>query len=398
MGKTIAAIELGSRKVKLVIGYELDGKAYPIYTFSKPYVNSIENGKITNYQAIIAGINSFKDLYDAGAKLDLKISSCVLAMPSENLEILKITEKTKVLSERGKVSKTDIKNLSSLVKGTVNNMKRDSSLIDIIPESYILDENRVLKMSPVGENASTIVLSGKVHLIPKEIYINYVNLFESCGINVTRTVATPFANAEYLSTYHEMPKSYLLVDIGCNASSISLIGNNSLYASKQIYWGGDNITNKISKVFNCTFDDAEKLKCRYGIDQRILDFHPSIHTFDLGETKKEYYNSDLNKIVFEELDVFIDMLKASLDALLRNQDPHLAKLPIVFIGGGSKLHGFESFIRNRIENDRIRVFIPKTIGARDTTYSTCLGMILVANKYSNLDEEDPFRVRGITRD
>ena len=398
MGKTIAAIELGSRKVKLVIGYELDGKAYPIYTFSKAYTKSIENGKIINYQAIIAGINAFKDLYDAGAKLDLKISDCVLAMPYEGLEILKITERTQVLSEKGKVSKTDIKNLSSLVKQTVNNMKRDSSLVDIIPENYILDDNRVLKLSPVGDNAKTIVLSGKVHLIPKEIYINYVNLFESCGINVTRTVATPFANAEYLSTYYDVPKSYLLVDIGCNSSSISLIGNGSLYACKEIYWGGDNITNKVMKSFRCSFEDAEKLKCRYGIDQRVLDFHPSIYTADFGETKKEFYNHDLNKIIFEELDVFVDMFKAALDALLRNQDSNLANLPMIFVGGGSKLHGFESFLRNKIKNDKIRIFIPKTIGARDISYSTCLGMILIANKYSNLDEEDPFRVSGITRD
>jgi len=398
MGKTIAAIELGSRKVKLVIGYELEGKAYPIYTFSRPYSKAIENGKIVDYQTIIEGINSFKELYDAGAKLDLRISDCILAMPSEGLEVLKVTEKTGVISEKGKISKTDIKNLSSMVKNTVNDLKRESALVDIIPEEYILDNNRTLKYSPVGETAKSLVLSGKVHIIPKEIYINYVNLFESCGVNVVRTAMTPFANAEYLSSFSDTPKSYLLVDIGCNSSSISLIGNGSLYGTKQIYWGGDNITNKVMKVFGSNFDEAEKIKCRYGIDQRKLDFNPSIYSVDFENTKKEFYNSDLNKIIFEELDTFVDMFKASLTALLRNQDASLVNLPIIFVGGGAQLNGFEAYLKTKIDNEKIRTFVPKTIGARDMTYTTCLGMILIANKYSNLDEDDPFRVSGITRD
>ena len=44
MDKPIAAIELGSKKLKLVVGYEIDGQVYVLYTLTKPYGNCIEGG------------------------------------------------------------------------------------------------------------------------------------------------------------------------------------------------------------------------------------------------------------------------------------------------------------------------------------------------------------------
>ena len=41
MDKPIAAIELGSKKLKLVVGYEIDGQIYVLYTLTKPYGNCI---------------------------------------------------------------------------------------------------------------------------------------------------------------------------------------------------------------------------------------------------------------------------------------------------------------------------------------------------------------------
>ena len=44
MEKPIAAIELGSKKLKLVVGYEINGNVYVLYTLTKPYDHAIECG------------------------------------------------------------------------------------------------------------------------------------------------------------------------------------------------------------------------------------------------------------------------------------------------------------------------------------------------------------------
>ena len=48
MEKPIAAIELGSKKLKLVVGYEIDGQVYVLYTLVKPYGHAIEAGNFVD--------------------------------------------------------------------------------------------------------------------------------------------------------------------------------------------------------------------------------------------------------------------------------------------------------------------------------------------------------------
>ena len=53
MEKPVDAVEFGSKKMKLVVGYELDGQVYVIYSLSKPYGHIIENGEIIDPTRII---------------------------------------------------------------------------------------------------------------------------------------------------------------------------------------------------------------------------------------------------------------------------------------------------------------------------------------------------------
>ena len=46
MEKPVAAVEFGSKKMKLVVGYELEGQVYVIYSLVRPYGSIIENGDI----------------------------------------------------------------------------------------------------------------------------------------------------------------------------------------------------------------------------------------------------------------------------------------------------------------------------------------------------------------
>ena len=61
MEKTVAAIEFGSKKLKLVVGYELDGKVYILYALTKPYGHIIEAGTIIDQQKLVASINDIKN-------------------------------------------------------------------------------------------------------------------------------------------------------------------------------------------------------------------------------------------------------------------------------------------------------------------------------------------------
>ena len=138
MDKTVAAIELTSNQIKLVVGYELDGQIYVLYTLSKPIKDLIQNGKVVDQIALAKEISNIVDIYDGQAKLKIKIQEILLILPSSGLEIYQSNDTTTVLSEEHKVSHTDIVNLYTIIRN--GKLPGNNILIDIVPNSFILGQ------------------------------------------------------------------------------------------------------------------------------------------------------------------------------------------------------------------------------------------------------------------
>ncbi|MCQ2087330.1 MAG: rod shape-determining protein [Bacilli bacterium] len=396
MENTITAIELGSKKLKLVVGYTLNGKVYSIYTMTKPYGQLTEEG-FFDFQRLVESVMSVKEINDADAKFNYSISECVAGLPADGLEIFQSKQRTTIVSELGKITSIDIKNLYSLIKNS--SLKSSNVLVDIVPESYQLDGNRVIKTNPIGETSTGLVLNAKVHLSPERIFKNYSKVFENADVDVKRVVCGPLGAVEYLSTLDDLPQNYLMIDIGSDKSSISLVGKGSLYGVKSFNWGGDNLTKAIALKFNLSLEDAEKYKKIYGIDTREMNFRAPICTDTTGERGTiRYYKEDLNDIIYKGLDDFVNLLNDARTALLERQNQELHRLPIVLVGGGSQLKGLVQYLLGKVESTDIRVVAPNVIGARDATFTNCLGMILVASKYMSMNEDARFRANNMTRD
>ena len=59
MEKPVAAVEFSSKSLKIVIGYELEGKIYVLYALNKPYGHIIEAGNILDKTAILNKMVTF---------------------------------------------------------------------------------------------------------------------------------------------------------------------------------------------------------------------------------------------------------------------------------------------------------------------------------------------------
>ena len=397
MEKIITAIELGSKKLKLVVGYELNGKVYSIYTLTKPYGPLSPDGRFFDFQKLVDSVSSVKEINDANAKFSTRISECVLCLPPEGLEIFQTKQRTPVISEHGKISPIDIRNLYSLIKNSSS--KTSNILVDIVPETFTLDDSRTIKSSPIGDIAHTLILNAKVHLSPEHIYKNYTSVLDRAKIEVKRTVVAPLGAVEYLATLDDTPTNYLLVDIGSDTTSVSLVGKNLLYACRTFNWGGDNITADIANKFKISMDDAEKYKKIYGIDERQMNFKAPICSDNSGEFGTvHFYKEDLNEIIRNDLNEFANLLNEQINTLLERQNPELKKLPIVLIGGGSQLRGLVKFLSSKLDNSMLKVVVPTVIGARDATFTNCLGMILVTSKYLPMNDDTHARAEKMIRD
>ena len=397
MDKNVAAIEFGSKKLKLVVGYEHDGKVYVIYTLTKPYSHIIEAGKVIDEQLLRQAINEIKRFSDPSVKMKINISEVVVALPPFGLEVYQTKQVTAVGSEESKISNYDLRNIFLLIKNSTNPLP--NQLIGIVPERYLLDGGRTFLNLPLNEASSSLTVFAKVHTLPNAICDGVTNALNDCGISVKRTVVAPFAACELLGGYDDLPNDYFLVDIGSNMTTVSLIGEKQLYDSRFFEWGGDRITERIIESFNINESDAEKYKVTYGIDKRTMNFKAPICITDDGEGNEiKHYADELNNIIKGELDLFAMQLNSAIDALLATYDESARALPIILTGGGSRLNGLIEYISPLVKNESVIAVAPRSLGARNPTFTNCLGMILVDSKYPNVYDENHPKVGQLTRD
>ena len=397
MEKPIAAIELGSKKLKLVVGYEIDGKVYAVYTLVKPYGHAIEAGNFVDPNAVSQAIASIREFTDPQAKLRLNINDVLMCIPPYGLGIYQTRQVTTVVTEDSKISNLDIKNIYALIRNSAYPLT-DKALVDVIPESFTLDQGRIFARPPMGESSSTLTVSAKVQTLPKNIVDNYQSALSNGGMIPKRTVVASLAAAELVSSIEGTPNSYILVDIGSNVTTVSFIGNNALYGSTFFEWGGDNITEKIIETFNINEADAEKYKIMYGIDYREMNFKAPICTTDDGTDQEvHHFNDELNEIIKGELDIFVKYLNEAVDNVVSQHDRSYRSFPMLLIGGGSQLNGLVNYITPKVLSETVDIVTSKTLGARNPTFFNCLGMLLTHAKYLNLNDEAHPKVGQVTR-
>ena len=397
MDKPIAAIELGSKKLKLVVGYEIDGQVYVLYTLTKPYGYAIEAGNFNDAKKVSETIASIREFTDPSAKLRLNITDVLLSIPPYGLGIYQTRQVTTVVTEDSKISNLDIKNIYALIRNSAYPLN-DKTLVDVVPESFTLDHGRIFARPPMGESSSTLTVSAKVQTLPKVLVDNYQTVLMNGGMISRRNVISSLAATELISSYKDLPSSYILVDIGSNITTVSFIGNGALYGSTHFNWGGDHITERIIEKFNINESDAEKYKIMYGIDYREMNFKAPICTTEDGlGNEVKHYNDELNTIIKGELDIFVENLNNAIDGIVSQHDRSYRSFPMLLIGGGAELNGLVQYITPKVLSETVRVVRPRTLGARNSTFFNCLGMILTYAKYPNLNDETHQRVGVLSR-
>lgn len=397
MEKPVAVIEFGSKKMKLVVGYELDGQVYVIYSLTRHYGSIIENGEILEPTRIIQALKEIKNFSDPSAQLKLTIGEVLVALPPFGLKIYTSQTMTTVVSDVGLINATDIRNVHSQIRNSP--LPNNNSLVDIVPNFYELNEGRRFLNPPLGQASSIIKISAMVHTLPKRIAEQYNNIIAPTGINIKRNIIAPYGASKLLASYPDIPDSYILVDIGSDITTVSFVGENRLYGSTYFSWGGDKITERIIESFNISEAEAEKIKITYGIDYREMNFKaPVCKSSDEEGDEIKHYSNELNEIIKNELSVFVKDLNSSIDELLKEYELDAKGLPMILIGGGAQLNGLKEFIEPKVRSETVDVVIPRNLGARDGTYFNVLGLILANQSNPSVYDENHPRVGQVTRD
>ena len=397
MKNNTIALEISHKYIKVAFGYVQDGQVFINFVKKAPINHFLENGIIKEKNALVKDLMRMNPIVDQEYQFDELINNVTFVLPPYGLEVYQTKQITSVISPEKVIGELDIKNIYSIIRN--KRLPVDNELIDIVPEAFVIDNGNMYAHAPIGKTSSAITAFTKVLTLPKRINQEYSEVVKNANIQINRKVVSTFAASELIASYPDTPDNFFLADIGAASTSVSLVGNKQLFATRSFSWGGDNITDHLVSKFNISETEAEKIKVLYGLDKRVIKFDYSVCSVETEEGVTKHYVGELNSVIEEELDELIRNMTNAIEQLAQAYNViEYANMPIILIGGGSKLKGIVPYILSKETFQNVKTISPTTIGARDPSLFALLGAIYSDNKYPNASDEEKKQSSPVSRE
>lgn len=397
MEKRLAVIEITNREVRLIIGDVVNDKPVILYQTSRPIPGLISRSEIIDDTTLTQIISSLANIEDPKIRMRLHITDATIILPASGLVVFGADKTTNVVSPTSIIQTIDIQNVISLIEKEA--IPGGNAIVDIIPDCFITETQKFAE-PPVGKKSNFLRLRAKVHTLPTRVIEQYKNAIERAGIRAKRIFVAPYGIIELAKQMNEFPKDYFLVDMGAETTTISLVGNQSLFASTSFTLGGDDLVTFAAQEMQISNDEAREIIELYGINDRELSFKPTIARATINDVPVKYSLDDLNRII---VDFFKDFYFKQFDVVLKQitdaySKENLSVLPIVFTGGFSSLHGFDKLAKEKFANNQsIHYLTPNAIGVRSPSFSALVGALIASSKYKGTLSDQRARVAQVDR-
>ena len=395
--KNTIVLEISHKFIKLAMGYVKDDEVFVNFVKKVPINHLIENGMIKEKQLLIKELTKINPVVDQDYQINQLINNINLVLPPYGLEVYQTKQMTSVISPEKEIGELDITNLYRIIRN--KRLPVENELIDIIPEAFAIDNGNMYAQSPIGKISSAITVFTKVHTLPKRINQDYSDVVKNANISINRKVVSTFAATELIGSYKDLPEAYFLIDIGSDITSVSLVGKKQLFATRAFPWGSGNITDRIVSRFNISETEAEKIKTLYGLDKRQLKFNYYVSSITTEEGTNKHSVDEFNQLIEEELDECYKSLNVAIEKLAQlYKVVDFRNMPILLIGGGSRLKGLVKYLQSKDSYNNIQTIVPRSLGARDPSLFALIGAIYVENKYPNTSETEPKNNVNVSRE
>lgn len=396
MESRVAIVEISNTYVRVIIGGSIDGEPVIIQKAERPISGLISRGEVLDEQKIVAILSELKSIDDEKTHLIYEINDVTLVIPPVGLEIYESEKTTNVVSPSSIIDTLDISNVISLVQKEP--IESDKVIVDIIPDYFKLDGDRYSIEPPIGDTSNQVYVHAKVHVMLRKYADTFKRLVESAGMRVRRICVSPYALSVY-ARKHGVSKDYILLDMGAQVTNITLVGNHAPIISTHILVGGNDLSFSIAEKFNCSVEDANKLKELHGKFERELAFKPSLLRSTNPEgIEVDLYPEDLNHAIdLFFRDNYFKQIDNALMTMLKDYPPEVLKLPLVICGGFSKLHGLETLVKEKYAEQEVIFLDSDVLGIRHPKYLPLVGGLMCATHYKGALSDQRNKVNNIER-
>ena len=207
------------------------------------------------------------------------------------------------------VTENDVRRVIDAAKAVAIPMDRE--VIHVIPQEYIIDDQDGIR-EPLG--MSGVRLEAKIHIVTAAVTSaqNIVKCANKAGLNVMDIVLEPLASAEAVLADDERELGVCLIDIGGGTTDIAVFADGAIKHTCVLGLGGYHVTNDIAVGLRTPFEEAERIKKRFGAaSARLLGSDDVITVPSVGGRRpREVSRKILCEIIEPRIDEILDARRA----------------------------------------------------------------------------------------
>lgn len=291
------------------------------------------------------------------------------------------------------VREGDIRRVIDAAKAVAIPMDRE--VIHVIAQEFIIDDQDGIR-EPLG--MSGVRLEAHIHIVTAAVTSaqNIVKCANRAGLNVMDIVLEPLASAEAALSSDERDLGVCLIDIGGGTTDIAVFEEGSIKHTSVLSLGGYHITNDIAVGLRTPFDDAERIKKKFGVAAaRFLSGDDILSVPSVGGRRpRQMSRKMLCEIIEPRVDEILNLARQELAKQgLENRIPS----GVVMTGGCSALEGMAELAEEVFEAP-VRHGIPRNVGGlqdvvRGPMYATGVGLAIFGASQEQGHGHSRFRIR-----
>lgn len=337
-------LDFGSSKIRFTV---FDDKLNKAYTDTKPVI--LEDNFINHIEVINETIKK------AEKKISDHIKDILLILDTAQLSTIDLSL-NKNFDSKLNINNV-FENLNLELNQIIENAYPEHEIIHLILDKCIIDENVFFELPKNFSEINNIKADFKLICFPKILTNKIKKIFIEKNINIIKFFCTSYVKSlSYINDLKLENTSFL--EIGFKKTSFLNYKKNKLNSIQIVPVGGDHITKDISKIFDITTDEAEKIKRSF--NQTESEFSYEIEDNNRDFTVKDILRKNisvdlLKKVILYRVQEIIDLNFSQ--SKIKNFENNLKNSDLFFIGDGSFIFKNNSFhLNNRFEFNSLNFF------------------------------------------
>ncbi len=384
----IVGLDIGTTKICAVVAEPTENGVDVVGIGTHPS-KGLRKGVVVDIESTVDSIKAAVE--EAELMADCEISSVYAGIAGGHIDGL--NSHGIVAVKDGEVTENDVRRVIDAAKAVAIPMDRE--VIHVIPQEFVIDDQDGIR-EPLGMHG--VRMEAKIHIVTAAVTSaqNIVKCANKAGLNVVDIVLEPLASAEAVLASDERDLGVCLVDIGGGTTDVAVFADGSIKHTSVLGLGGYHVTNDIAVGLRTPFEEAERIKKRFGMaSARYLASDDVITVPSVGGRRpREVSRKILCEIIEPRVEEILSLARQEMiKAGLENRIPS----GVVLTGGCSALTGIAELAEEIFESP-VRQGMPLHVGGlqdvvRSPMYATGVGLVLYGQDQSRGRGQSRFRIR-----